>query len=154
MSTFFNSMDCSRPGSSIHGILQAGILEWITIPFLRGSSWSRIQTWISHIAGRFWLIELPGKPTLLQYELAVALGHCTFNTTPTFSAGGFPGDTSGKESICQCRIHKIGMFDPWLGRSPGGGYGNPLQYSCLENPTVREAWWATVYKQLDTTEVT
>ena len=31
-----------------------------------------------------------------------------------------------------------------LGRSPGGGNGNPLQYSCLENPTDREAWWATV----------
>ena len=30
------------------------------------------------------------------------------------------------------------------GRSPGGGRGNPLQYSCLENPTERGAWWATV----------
>ena len=34
---------------------------------------------------------------------------------------------------------------PGLGRSPGGGHGNPLQYSCLENPTDREAWWATVH---------
>ena len=33
---------------------------------------------------------------------------------------------------------------PGLGRSPGGGHGNRLQYSCLENPTVRGAWWATV----------
>ena len=32
-----------------------------------------------------------------------------------------------------------------LGRSPGGGHGNPLQYSCLENPMDREAWWVTVY---------
>ena len=32
-----------------------------------------------------------------------------------------------------------------LGRSPGGGNGNPLQYSCLDNPTDREAWWATVH---------
>ena len=31
-----------------------------------------------------------------------------------------------------------------LGRSPGGGHGNPLQYSCLENPMERGAWWATV----------
>ena len=31
------------------------------------------------------------------------------------------------------------------GRSPGGGHGNPLQYSCLENPMDRGAWWATVY---------
>ena len=34
---------------------------------------------------------------------------------------------------------------PDLGRSPGGGNGNPVQYSCLENPMVREAWWATVH---------
>ena len=33
---------------------------------------------------------------------------------------------------------------PGLGRSPGGGHGNPLQYSCLENPTDRGAWWATI----------
>ena len=32
-----------------------------------------------------------------------------------------------------------------LGRSPGGGHGNPLQYSCLENPMDRGAWWATVH---------
>ena len=32
-----------------------------------------------------------------------------------------------------------------LGRSPGEGNGNPLQYSCLENPMVRGAWWVTVY---------
>ena len=44
---------------------------------------------------------------------------------------------------------------PGLGRSPGGRNGNPLQYSCLENPMDREAWWATVHgvvKELDTTE--
>ena len=34
---------------------------------------------------------------------------------------------------------------PELGRSPGGGHGNSLQYSCLENPMDREAWWATVH---------
>ena len=45
---------------------------------------------------------------------------------------------------------------PGLGRSPGGGDGNPLQYSCLENPMDREAWWATVHgaTELNTTEVT
>ena len=35
---------------------------------------------------------------------------------------------------------------PGLGRSPGGGHGNPLQYSCLENPTDRGAWWVTVHR--------
>ena len=44
---------------------------------------------------------------------------------------------------------------PGSGRSPGGGNGNPLQYSCLENSMDRGAWWATVHgvaKELDTTE--
>ena len=38
------------------------------------------------------------------------------------------------------------------GRSPGEGNGNPLQYSCLENPMRRGAWWATVHKESDMTE--
>ena len=35
---------------------------------------------------------------------------------------------------------------PGSGRSPGGGHGNPLQYSCLENPMARAAWWAIVHR--------
>ena len=43
---------------------------------------------------------------------------------------------------------------PGLGRFPGEGNGNPLQYSCLENPLDRGAWWATVHgvAELDTTD--
>ena len=45
---------------------------------------------------------------------------------------------------------------PGLGKSPGGGHGNPLQYSCLENPVDRGAWQATVHRvaESDTTEAT
>ena len=46
-------MDCSPPGSSVHGIFQARILEWIAISFSRGSSRPRSWTWVSYIAGRF-----------------------------------------------------------------------------------------------------
>ena len=49
---------------------------------------------------------------------------------------------SGKVSACQFRRHE---FHPWVGRSPGEGYGNPRQYSCLRNPMDRGAWWATVH---------
>ena len=58
-------MDCSPPGSSVHGILQARILEWVAIPSSRGSSWPRDQThisWLSCIAGGFSTTEPPGKP--------------------------------------------------------------------------------------------
>ena len=43
---------------------------------------------------------------------------------------------------------------PWLGRSPREGNGNPLQYSCLENPMDREAWWATVHGVTKESEMT
>ena len=49
-------MDCSPPGSSICGILQAGILEWIAMPFSKGCSQPRDQTWVSHMAGKFFSI--------------------------------------------------------------------------------------------------
>ena len=46
-------MDCSPPGSSVHGISQAKIIEWEAIPFSKGSSWPKDQTWVFCIAGRF-----------------------------------------------------------------------------------------------------
>ena len=60
--------------------------------------------------------------------------------------GGFPGDACGKEPACQCRRYKRSGLIPGSGRSPGEGHGNPLQYSCLENPMDREAWQTTVHE--------
>ena len=51
-----NPMDCSSPGSLVCGILQARILEWVVIPFSRGSSWLRDRTQVSCIAGRFFTL--------------------------------------------------------------------------------------------------
>ena len=59
---------------------------------------------------------------------------------------GFPGGPSGKEPACQCRRCKGCEFDPWVRKSPWGGHGNLLQYSYLENPVDRGAWWATVHR--------
>ena len=56
MSDSLQPMDFSPPVSSVHGILQARIQEWVAIPFSRGSSQPRDQTWVSHIAGRFFAI--------------------------------------------------------------------------------------------------
>ena len=58
---------------------------------------------------------------------------------------GFPGGASGKEPVCQrWRNRDLGSI-PGSGRSPGGGYGDPLQCSCLENPMDRAAWQAAVH---------
>ena len=63
---------------------------------------------------------------------------------------GFPGGSDGKEPTCDAG--DPGSIPGYEG-SPGGGHGNPLQYSCLENPMGRGAWCVTVYgdhKQSDT----
>ena len=54
--TLCDPKDYSPPGSFVHGIPQARILEWVAIPFSRGSSLSRDQTWVSCIAGRVFTI--------------------------------------------------------------------------------------------------
>ena len=53
---FVTPMNCSLPGFSVHGILQARNLEWVAIPFSRESSWPKGWTWLSCITGRFFTI--------------------------------------------------------------------------------------------------
>ena len=91
-----DSTDCSLPGSSVHGIFQARVLEWGAIAFSLG-----------------------------------------WTTSPQIS---FPCSSVNKE--CVCNAGDLGS-SPGSGRSPGGGNGHPLQYSCLENPMDRGTWRAT-----------
>ena len=58
---------------------------------------------------------------------------------------GLPWWLSGKGSACSARDARDSGSIPGLGRSPGVGNGNPFQHSCLENPTDRGTWWATVH---------
>ena len=98
--SFVTPMDCSPPGSSVHGISQARILEWVVISFSSGSFQPKDQTHISCIG------RLSGG-SVVKNPL-----------TNTGDAGSIPG----------------------LGRSSGGGNGNPLQCSCLGNPRQEEPW--------------
>ena len=65
---------------------------------------------------------------------------------------GFPGGANGGAPANAGRDRRDTGLIPVSGRSPGGGHGNPLQYSCLENPMDRRGWQATVYgvTELDT----
>ena len=68
---------------------------------------------------------------------------CSFGYVCLYSRDwGFSGGSDGKESVCN-----VGELDsvPGLGRSPGEGNGNPLQYSCLENSMDRGAWWVIAH---------
>ena len=67
--------------------------------------------------------------------------------TTVYSHSSFPGGPVVKDPPAAGAgdARDAGLI-PGLGRSPGGGNGNPLQYSCLENPKHRAAWWATVHE--------
>ena len=112
-------MSDSLQPHTVHGILQDRILEWVAIPFSRGSSQPRDQTQVFHIAR--WIL----------YQL---------------SHQGFPGGTSGKEPASQCRRQRDVGLTPGSGRSPEEGHGNPLQYSFLKNSKDRGAWQAIVHR--------
>ena len=71
--------------------------------------------------------------TFLTKLSCLSFGYCL---------GGFPGGSEVKESASNAG--DLGSI-PGSGRSPGEGNGNPLQYSCLENPMDGVAWWATVH---------
>ena len=60
-------MDCRPPGSSVHGILQARILEWVAIPFSRGSSQPGIELASPTLQADSLLSEPPGKPSMVNY---------------------------------------------------------------------------------------
>ena len=119
-------LDCSLPGSSVHGILRQEY--WIVLSFPSpgdlprpemSPAWQADSSPLSH----------QGSPSI--YLPIYYLSRYTFNK-------GFPGGSVGKESACSAgKLCSI----PGLGRSPGEGNANSLQYSCLENSMYRGAWW-------------
>ena len=128
--TLSDSMDCSPPGSSVHGILQAKILEWVAIPFSRGSSWPRDQTWVSCIACRFFTIWATREvlnaisqsqkdkycivPSLFIYE---ALG-----SSQTYTNRKLNGDCQGLREGGNGELFNENSFSFARWESPGGGW--------------------------------
>ena len=87
----------------------------------------------THSSILFWRIPWTEEPGNLQ-----TMGHKELDRADH----GFLAGSIGKESACNSG--DPGLL-PGSGRSPAGGDGNSLQYSCLKNSTDREAWWATVH---------
>ena len=91
--TLCDPMDCDPPGSSVHGILQARILEWLAVPFSRGSPWPRDQTWVSCNADRFFT----GWATLFSRSLSsVKYPSLSDLFLPETMLLNIPGTLSGK----------------------------------------------------------
>ena len=90
--TLFDPMDCSLPGSSVHGILQARVLEWVAIVLSRGSSWPRDWTQVSCIADRrFYRLSHQGSQR--KWNL---LSHVQLFATPWTNS---PGQNTGVGSL-------------------------------------------------------
>ena len=75
--TLCDPLDCRLPGSSVHGILQARVLEWVAISYSRGSSWPMDGSQVSYIAGRFFTFWATGEAQLqiLWRKLSKRLFH-------------------------------------------------------------------------------
>ena len=120
--TLCNPMDCSPPGSSVHGVSQARILEWVAISSSRGSSRPRDGTQVSRIAGRLFTTEPPGKPVMRIQELLgifspTPLGEALSVVRPPsrvrlFAARGLQHCTLSpftvSRSFAQTLVHRVG----------------------------------------------
>ena len=115
-------MDCSPPGSSVHGFSQARILKWVAIPFSRGSPRLRNQTCISCFAGGFFTAEPPGKSQHSYYCGITRL----WNRNGVVKTMGFPSSSAGKESTCNAGDPAL---IPRLGRYARERIGYLLQHS-------------------------
>ena len=156
--TLCDPVDCSLPGSSVHGIFQARVLEWAAIAFSgncpRHGQWETfwhasyhcfdyfIPFLTSHgISGAS--CTYPAFHHVFSFLLPLSMLEVFLSFMKLLSwlennwLGGFPGGSEVKASASTAR--DLGSI-PESGRSPGEGNGNPLQYSCLENPMDREAW--------------
>ena len=126
-------MDYSLPGSSIQGILQARILEWVAIPFSRGSSWLRDQTQVSlcllHWQVGSLLLSLPGKPPLITQFSSVTQSEvcnpqivCLTVCNPQIACNtpGFPVQSShplASPSPPTFNLSSIRVFSQWVSSS-------------------------------------
>ena len=82
----------------------------------------------------------------MRYRNTLETGSEKWNNCPVMwcwsCSPGLPSGISGKEPTCQCRRSR---FDPWVGKIPWKGNGNPLHYSCLGNLMDMGVWWAIVH---------
>ena len=157
--TLCNPMVYSPPGSSVHGIFQERILEWVVMPFSRRPSqpgeWTQVSLGLSTsdeipepeatgTALHSWFHSswCPALNNYTQGGKEMPSERCSGTELQDTirSCRGFPGGSAGKESPNNAGDPSL---IPESGRFPREGNGNPLQYSCLENLMDRGAWQAT-----------
>ena len=129
-------MDCSLPGSSVLGILQARKLEWVAIPFSRGSSYPKHWTWSPALQAYSIRSELPGKPCWFRSH-CLNTGLCAIRTSDQASQLGMTketmleawrvcvtGNSLSESESCSVGSYSLwlrGLYNPW--NSPGQNTG-------------------------------
>ena len=99
--TLCNSKNCSPPGSSVHGISQARILQWVANSFSRGSSWPRDWTQVSNTVGRLFTIWVTRIPFVIKVNLEIWERKLPTFTPPDLY-GQCPGGGQKREGLCCC----------------------------------------------------
>ena len=114
MSALRDPMDYSPPDSSVHGILQARILEWVAMPSSRGSSWPRDWTQVSSIAGRFFTIwdMRKAQSGLYKCSLMLSLTLDFSNVTILINFLSCVGEHT------QTGLALVSVPSPWIHRTP------------------------------------
>ena len=123
-----------RPDSLTLQARLRGFTAFVAMESEWALAWGSLVT--SYDSRWYWSLGDPVPPCETDPDQGFILFHqCK-------SHQGFPGGSEVKASACNAG--DLGSI-PRSGRSPGGGNGNPLQYSCLENPRDGGAWWAIVH---------
>ena len=149
MSDSLQPMDCSPPSSSIHGILQARILEWVAISFSGGSSRPRDRTQVSHIAGRRFnlcatrksLLETPTKIEKMKYQAPKPWGF----VSPFLLRGNWYFQSSTPKG----NIMHVQPTDPSRGWPPGkppkGAIRADSQFQPITFLALHGVQWTAMY---------
>ena len=143
--TLCDPMDCSLPGSSVHGILQARVLECVAIPFSSYLPDPVIEPRSPALQAESLPTEPPGRPIVVSMYVGYIYDQKMFGGYSVLVWASQVALVVNNLPANAGDIRDVGSI-PGLGRSPGKGHGNPLQYSCLENPMDRGAWWAIVHR--------
>ena len=114
--TLCNCMDCSLPGSSVHGIFQARLLEWVAVLFSRGSSQPRDWTQVSCIAGRFFTIWATREAkwnlwlSLLSHLAAVSCESYFMAEIKALEVLGIEPSTLCTLTMCSTKVSLVGHY--------------------------------------------
>ena len=111
--TLCSPMDCSLPGSSVRGISQAGILEWVAISFSKGSSQSRDQTQVSCIAGQLLTIWATRETKPIKQRLQWAFINTNLRGSSEQRETGLPGKKIPICDVIGCPPPEPSVSSPW-----------------------------------------